>query len=95
MSTIHVDLALDAPADISSVERLVLLARAATPDGMAAPTLRRITQGADNSESTARRVLQRLTAAGLIHRAVSDDQATKAWRMALNVSRDGTKGAQA
>ena len=95
MSITHVGAALDAPADLSPTERLILvvLARHAAPDGMAAPSISHVAQSAHVSVPTARRALGRLSELGLIQRTPSDGQA---WRVHLNgPSADGTEEAPA
>lgn len=73
MSTTHIGAALDARADISPTERLVLvlLARDAGPEGIAFPALARIAAGANVSTSTASRALRRLEALDLVERTRS------------------------
>ncbi|MFI7415251.1 helix-turn-helix domain-containing protein [Streptomyces sp. NPDC049627] len=73
MSTTHIGAALDAPADISPTERLVLvlLARDAGPEGIAFPALNHLATAANISPSTASRSLRRLEALGLVERTRS------------------------
>jgi DNA-binding MarR family transcriptional regulator len=70
MSTTHVGAALHAPADISPVERLVLvlLADVAGPDGVAFPAVSRLAAAANVADSTVSRVLRRLVELKLIAR---------------------------
>lgn len=73
MSTTHIGAALDAPADISPTERLVLvmLARNADPEGIAFPALDRLATAAHISPSTASRALRHLEDLGLVERTRS------------------------
>lgn len=94
MSTTHIGAALDAPADISPTERLVLilLAQYAAPDGMAAPTVTRLAERANISPATVIRTLRRLRELGLIQRAVHDQLGARAWRVTLPATGDSSQG---
>lgn len=97
MNTTYVGRTLDAPADITPTQRLILflLARDADDNGMAYCTpVRRIAQGANISESTTLRTLRRLRDLGLAHRLVSDDRQPPPWHLTLEgPAVDGAEGA--
>ncbi|MFF0698411.1 helix-turn-helix domain-containing protein [Streptomyces tendae] len=94
MSTTHIGAALDAPADISPTERMVLafLAQYAAPDGMAAPTVSRLAERANISPPTVTRALRRLGELGLIQRAAHDQLGALAWRVTLSATGSGSQG---
>lgn len=70
MSTIHLRQALDTRADITPLERLVLvyLSETAGPDGAASMAVGRLAQKANAGSETVPRALRRLTHLGLIQR---------------------------
>lgn len=97
MSLIQIGAALDAPADISPTERLVLvlLARDADPAGIAFPTVGRLATAANISEVTVRHVLRRLVDLGLLERTVrhtaTGAAAPTAYRIVDVQAGDGTE----
>jgi DNA-binding MarR family transcriptional regulator len=98
MSTTHIGAALDASADISPTERLVLvlLARDAGPDGIAFPTVGRLATAANISTSTVIRARRRLESLGLVERTVSTTATgattSTAYRVIVDVQAgDGTQ----
>ncbi|PNG19424.1 helix-turn-helix domain-containing protein [Streptomyces cahuitamycinicus] len=102
MSLPHLGLALDAPADISPTERLVLvlLARDAGPDGIAFPAVGRLASAANISPSTVVRTLRRLRDLHLVERTVRSTTtgaaAPSAYRVTVDVQEDeGTQGGPA
>ncbi|MGW4087004.1 helix-turn-helix domain-containing protein [Streptomyces sp. NPDC004822] len=98
MSTTHIGAVLDARADISPTERLVLLllARDAGDDGVTFPALDRLAAAANVAPSTASRALRRLEALGLVERTPSftttGASAARQYRVVVDVQAgDGTE----
>lgn len=87
MSTVHIGQALNAPADLSATERLVLvlLAEHANADGTTFTSVSQLARRANISPSTGTRTLRRLTEAGLVRQiSVSTPAGASAgWRMEL------------
>ncbi|MGY4935827.1 helix-turn-helix domain-containing protein [Streptomyces sp. 900116325] len=74
MSTTYLGRALDAPADLTPTQRLVLilLARDADDSGMTWTAVRRIAQSANISDSTAVRTLRHQKERGLVQHITAD-----------------------
>ncbi|MET9776110.1 helix-turn-helix domain-containing protein [Streptomyces sp. NPDC006367] len=86
MSTIHIGAALDEPADLTPVERLllVLIARDAEEDGAVFTSAVHLARSANITPRTATRSLHRLHEAGLLQRARGIGEAGAwAWRLTL------------
>ncbi|MFE5847804.1 helix-turn-helix domain-containing protein [Streptomyces niveus] len=102
MSTVYLDRALDAVADISPTERLVLvlLGRAANPDGLAFPTVGHLAKAVNVSPTTVTHAVSRLAELGLIQlassRTTTGATSTTVYRLTIeNLAGQRSEGARA
>ncbi|MFF1600711.1 helix-turn-helix domain-containing protein [Streptomyces mirabilis] len=97
MSITHVGLALDTPADLRPVERLVLiqLAQFADADGMAFTSVANLAQRTNTSPTTVNRVVRRLREERLLERIAHRDVAGVCSAYRVTLDRDGAQGGQA
>ncbi|MEV8344517.1 MarR family transcriptional regulator [Streptomyces niveus] len=98
MSNIYIDQALSTRADITPLERLVLvfLGRNAGPDGIASMAVGRIAQSANTGSETVTRALRRLTNLGLLERQDRGGSLAPLHRLTIeNAAGEGTEESSA